>query len=262
MRRLADILAFLLLLFLAACSKTPDGVLPPDEMADLMADLHKGDAVIQLEAQRYRADTMRRQLRLAILSRHGVSEATLDSSLSWYAHNLPEYVKVYDGVVARLEDDLEQNSKAGIGVEAPARIVIDSDSASVWPLTTSRRFARGSASDFMVFSIPADRNWQPGDVYEWRSRFTAASGVASVILAADYVDGTTEYVSDGFSGDGWRSLKLYLDPDKRASRVYGSFYYNVPSVSYVDSISLIRTRHLPADSLMRSHQRVVRQPDR
>ena len=47
---LTGILLFLLsVVALSSCNRTPSGVIPPDEMTDLLVDLHKGDAVVEVE---------------------------------------------------------------------------------------------------------------------------------------------------------------------------------------------------------------------
>lgn len=259
----ALILSLLAILVMTACDPTPRGVLSPDDMADLLVDIHKGDAVIESEGQRYYADSARRQLKDAILKRHNVSQAELDSSLAWYGRNLPEYVKVYDKVIAQLEKDIENNGKAGESPQAPMQIIIDSDSANLWPGINSRRLSPMAASDFITFNLISDRNWSPGDVYELKSRLTNASGTTLTTIAVDYADGTTERMVDRSAGQGWISSRIYLDPNKKATRIYGTIYHPTypGQITYIDSISLIRTRHNPADSIMRKRQSVGKTPN-
>ena len=42
----------------AACDRTPDYVIKPDDMADLLVDIHKGEGVIDLNSASYRNDSL------------------------------------------------------------------------------------------------------------------------------------------------------------------------------------------------------------
>ena len=44
----AEIAAAGLLLLTCACSKVPGGVIPPERMAELLADFHTGEAVVDM----------------------------------------------------------------------------------------------------------------------------------------------------------------------------------------------------------------------
>lgn len=57
MRKLLSIIAVALLA--VACSKTPKGIIPPEEMAQLMADIHTAEAVIELNRGEYRSDSLK-----------------------------------------------------------------------------------------------------------------------------------------------------------------------------------------------------------
>ena len=244
---LTGILLFLLsVVALSSCNRTPSGVIPPDEMTDLLVDLHKGDAVVEVERSYYSNDSLRKVLKQSILLKHGVTQDEVDSSLMWYGHHLDRYMEVYDDVIARLESDIEETRKLGVNNvdDKPSQIVVDGDSVNIWPGVTSRRFSPSMAGEFITFSLNSDRNWERGDSYTLKSKLVSAEGVSRFSIVVAYNDGTSEYNSMTTSGGGWKSISLPLDSAKIATSVYGAIQYTPKEdeVAYIDSISLVRTR--------------------
>ena len=113
MRHLPLIIVSTLLLLLVACGKTPGYVISPDKMAEIMADLHTGEAVVDANGAAYRNDSVKRALMQSICEIHGVTTADLDTSLYWYGNNLPEYVKVYDKTIEILNARIAEVEKSG-----------------------------------------------------------------------------------------------------------------------------------------------------
>ena len=83
-------------LLVASCSKIPSYVLQPDDMASLMADIHVGESVIDLNRSQYPNDSTKMMMKQSVLARHGVTQHDLDTSMEWYSHNLSYYMDVYD----------------------------------------------------------------------------------------------------------------------------------------------------------------------
>lgn len=231
-------------LMAAACNGTPSGVLKPDKMRRLLVDLHKGDAVVESNRALYNDDSLRRVFKQSVLQKHGVTPEELDSSMMWYGNHLDKYIEIYDGVIADLEEQVADAQKLGIKQTEPARMVVDGDSVNIWPGIIGRRFAPAMASDYITFALTSDRNWERGDSYLLRLKSIANNRPVDINIAADYTDGTTEYISRSLSGEGWKDLRLSLDSTKVAVNIYGAIHY-APApgeVAYIDSISLVRTR--------------------
>lgn len=244
-------------LILAGCSRTPSGVIPPDKMTRLMADIHRGDAVVELDSRSFRNDSTRRLLKQSILAKHGVTQEDLDSSLMWYGHHLPLYVEVYDGVIALLEEDIKKARLEGSKpLPAQNRRILDGDTVDLWPGAKSVRLSNTGASDFITFSLQSDRSWEPGDSYHLTSRMTGGNSMSRNTIVVEYNDGSAEYFFDTPTGEGMHTTDIYLDPDKKATRLYGSIHYApvAGEIVFIDSLSLIRQRHQKIDTLARKGQ--------
>lgn len=248
------VLALITIVFVG-CNGVPSYVIQPDDMAELVADLHTGDAVVELNYQYYATDSSRRALKQAILHKHGITQEQLDTSYMWYGAHLKEYQQVYYDAEAILQERLDHSN--AIAIEN-ARMSVSGDSVDVWQQSKTLRYGNNSARSFVTFNLKGDKNTKPGDSYTWRAKFFNLTGVAYWNIIADYADGTTETLNGQFSGDGWQSLTFFADSTRNIKNVYGSLELS-PSFEgdlYIDSIQLVRNRLNPQMYVQRYRQRL------
>jgi hypothetical protein len=237
-------LAAATLLTAASCHRTPDGVLSQEEMAQLLADIHLADAIVQDRRMgQLDSDSLRQTVKNAVLAKHGVTQAQLDSSFHWYGHNLPRYIEVYERVDTILGDSLRAiNMAAHQELTAAA-----GDSVNVWYLPQSVTFSQRSASTFVTFSIDADSTWERGDVYQWQMTVENNNSPLHLTMLVDYANhnGTTEVLEGAeVKEPGRASVEFRLDSTMNAKRIYGFMQLSPREGerAFVDSIKLIRTR--------------------
>lgn len=243
------LLSALIVLTAMACTGVPESVIQPHEMAELLADIHTGEAVVETNSASFHTDSAKYRLKLAIFERHGVTPEMVDSSLRWYGYHMDKYVEVYDEVAGILEERLLlAEDRAGDAAQVPEHsMAMEGDSVDVWMGIRSRRFSTEMPSQIMTFNLTSDPNWERGDIYTFRGKMLQNDTRAMLALAMDYSDGTVEYVTKPLIGDGWHEVRIAADSTKMLREVYGSFAY-VPTpghVTFVDSISLTRTRWKP-----------------
>lgn len=265
-RRASDIALLLtLLLMLAGCHKRPGMVLPQERLARIIADMELADAyATDQRLTSVGSDSMRLNLRRSILSKHGVNEATLDSSLSWYGRNLPEYLKMLERADSILADSLRALELE----EQTALATAAGDTIDLWPHAPSVVFARNQPSDFVVFELPIDSTWQRGDVVTLTFALHNAQSSISAALNVDYANRaeTTDGITTiSFPGDAAKaSVKLQLDSTITARRVYGYLHMSPKEGerAFADSIRLVRTRMVSKDyNHLRRLQRRIRRHD-
>jgi len=216
-------------------------------MAELLADMHTGEAIVETSSRTFATDSSKQAFLQAIYEKHGVTREEVDSSLRWYGYNIERYMEVYDRTVEILEKRLEKAQDiAGASAEGSTEIDVNlqGDSVDVWPGMRWRRFARNMPGNQITFSLSNDRNWEKGDVYTLRSKIIDNHGPLDYTIAADYSDGTHEYISASLPGDGWHDIQFVLDSSRTAQRVYGIVSYHPQKNEnvFIDSISLMRTR--------------------
>lgn len=231
------------MLLLAACSRTPSGVIPPERMAALMADMRMADAVVSVNGRQYRTDSSRYVLRQAVFNRNGVTAAEFDSSLVWYGHNLKQYQEMTDRSIEILEKRL-----AALGSTGGAVISVAGDSVDVWPDAVAYTVTSRSPSQYLTFHLDADQNWERGDSYTWRLKLIVPPAAGSWAITTEYDDGSVEVYNSSLSTTTGRSeLTFYTDSTRTARSINGwlrlSPEAHRPAV--IDSVSLVRRRIRP-----------------
>lgn len=244
-RRLTALVIGVLAVVVVGCNRRPDGVLGKEDMARLMADIQRAEVVVETNTRTY-DDSLKRVLRQSIYAKHGVTTEQVDSSLSWYGYNMERYLEVYDRTIEILEKDLElarekasaSNERSTIGIS------FEGDSVDVWTGERFHRWHLNQPSNLIVFNIMADNNSEKGDAYTLRQKLIGTGAPVELVMVVEYRDGTMDYLSKNFNGDGWHDVRFTLDGNKDARAVFGTLSYRPrPGQSaYVDSLSLVRTR--------------------
>lgn len=226
----------------AGCRKTPDGVIPPHKMADLIIDIHKAEGVVDMDYRDWGNDSSRLLLRDAVYRHHNADQAKVDSSLAYYGRNITEYIKIYDEVISRLEEDIDKSEAMG---NQGIQLSIVGDSANAWPLARRINLSSTSPSKVLSFALQRDENWKNGDSYTWNAKVINARDVIKWLIGAEYADGGFEW-NTAESGEGNDAVSIWLQTDstRDVEKVFG---YAVTSpvgndILYLDSISLVRER--------------------
>ncbi len=248
--------ALLAALMLAGCTPTPKGVVPPDDMAELLADIHTGESVVEIESRTFNNDSLRRTFKQSILAKHGVTSEQFDSSLMWYGQHIDLYSSVYEDVIKILEKRISKAEQNGdVDYAQPSSGPAESDmnfygdSVDVWSGMRSMAFSSKSPTLTIPFSMVANQNWERGDVYTLRARLVNANSQAFLSMAVEYNDGSIDYVTNRTMGNGWKTIRLFTDSARVARSIYGHITYLPMSneVAYLDSITLVRKRHEVGD---------------
>lgn len=243
MKKNINILAIMTVAFLliAGCKSTPGDVLPREEMAQLLADIHIGESIVDVERTKFYSDSLKKTVKQSILIEHNVTQEQLDTSFAWYGRNIEEYIAVYDRVIEIINDNITQ---LGSSIGEKVTVSLEGDSIDTWQGIRHYCFNENSPSHFISFSLPKDHYWEKGDIYIWNVKLINNISPMKWGIAADYTDGSSEYITSTTYNDGWNELTFVSDSTKSMNRVYG--YINiVPKESeqtYLDSISLMRIR--------------------
>ncbi len=228
-------------LVIIGCNSTPSEVLSKEDMAQLLADIHIGESVVDAERTKYYSDSLKKVVKQSILIKHNVTQAQLDTSFAWYGHNIEEYIAVYDRVIEILDDDI---NKLGTISTEKVNITYEGDSVDVWQKVRHYSINANSPSQFITFSLSKDYTWENGDNYTWRLKLINNISQLKWCIAADYSDGSSEFTNSSISNEGWNEIQLVPDSTKTLNRVYG-YLYATPrdaEIIYLDSISLVRNR--------------------
>ena len=233
----------------SACDRTPDHIIKPKAMEDLLIDIHKTEAIIEKNYQKYGTLEQKELLRNTVFKNHGVDKAMFDSSLMWYGHHLPKYIEIYDNVIERLKAE-DEAVKALIVENNAQPLSRPGDSVNIWSKERFYVFEPYIRRNILAFEIPADDNYQEKDIFILKFKLNMLSPKTNgqyphVTLAVKHKNDSTQFIDADIRKNGWSTFRVESD-SSAISKVYGSII--VPShpdwiKTYADSISLTRIRY-------------------
>ena len=224
---------------IGGCRRVPDGVIPPEDMAVIMADTYMGEGVVDMNNSVFPNDSSRMVLKQSIYASHCVSREQVDTSFVWYGHHIEEYIKVLD----RTEEILKERQHS-LAVTSSRQLSLSGDSVNIWAGAERVTVGKGYPRRFITFAVTPDTTWHPGDSYTLRYKLVNGQRPVNSRVCVDYEGGITRIYDGRGRSQGVTSLKFRIDPDKTPERMYG--YIDVDARAgehfHIDSIALIRTR--------------------
>ena len=252
MKKLFGIIS--LLVILAGCSKTPNHVISEDDMASLLIDIYKAEAVIDdAQNKQFKTDSMKMKMRQSVFMRHNVTQEKYDTSMVWYAHNLDVYGEVFDEIIKRLEKEEKELNKGDFTsvVEVASGEVKPSmpryrevgDTADIWGRNRVWTLLPGIKQHMISFDIKPDAENMRGDKYELAFKAVNMQKRLKLYMGLDYEDGSTAFQQTTFNGEGWHRCKLQSDSTRDVKRVYGYLEYESQpqKTVFIDSVEMLRT---------------------
>lgn len=268
---IVSILLGILFLSFTSCKQQGEEILNKEQMAELLVDVHKSEAVIALNYSKFPNDSTKSIIRAAVFKRHNITQAQFDSSLVWYGNHIEDYMEIYDKVIERLNQENEE-IKALIAQDNAQILTRAGDTVDIWKLERSHIFDSDKRENIFAFDIMADENFFKND------RFILKIHVINVpkddakpltYLAVRHDEQNINYNWGKIIKEGWNELKVQCDSSIRMNTVYG--YIAMPErtdghVMYMDSIILLRIHEKPGMEEFSYHvmetqpNRIVKRP--
>lgn len=224
---------------LSACKKTPEGILSEEDMAQLMADIHMGEAMIDFNYADYPNDSTRKALKQSIFAEHNVTAEEVDTSFVWYGNHIEDYIKVYDRTIEIIQTRQRENANA-----THEQISVAGDSVQVWHGPQRLKVSNTMPSRIVPFNILPDSTWKKGDIYILSYKLINQQSDVTGRLLVDYDNGSTGYSDETTTQRNATLLHLQPDTTLNLVRIYGYLRFAPDSNTAfeVDSISLTRVR--------------------
>lgn len=261
--------------FLIGCDKAPSGVIPESDMAHVLADFAKAEALISQYPDKFPDDSSKMALKQSILNKYDADLAMYDSSLVWYAHNLKLYSELHNKAVIILEKEGNIKHDEGTGnqwsantpqpvsppTDGTKRVYpTNGDSANIWKEPQQWILTSAMRDGYIKFDYKPDSESRQGDLYSLNFKMLNSSGNSvKILLAIDYHNGTTSYINRTANVYGWSNYEIQSDKDRTIKRIYGYIHYNIKPqrVTFIDSIYLLRTHHDPEKYHLFNIQRIA-----
>ena len=154
------IVVSLCLLTIACKPGVPRDIIQPDDMEKLLYDYHVSQAMAT-EGEG-NMEYNERLYKLAVLKKHGVTEAEFDSSLVYYTRHTEQLHKIYQ----RLSERMNKEALAlGASTDEVNRFTLTStgDTANIWKGDINAALIPYAPYNVISFVIPADTSFRKGD---------------------------------------------------------------------------------------------------
>lgn len=210
-----------------ACKPTiPRDVIQPDDMEEILYDYHLVHAAADLHSDSSRFYNAR-LYQLAVLKKHGVTEAEFDSSMVYYTRHTEKLYAIYERLAKRMGvgQELERES------DGLNRYSLEKgEAANVWNGEKSHVFVPKSPFNRLSFVIPVDTSYHKGDrmILEFDAQFLYQEGIRDgiAILAAKLTNDSVITRVMHMSSNIHYSLEVFDDKSLGIKDVRGLFYLN------------------------------------
>lgn len=237
------------LLLLGSCKpQVPGRYIQPGDMEDLLYDYHlaQGAAVIDEDMT---SDYKRRLYFLAVLEKHGVTEAEFDSSMVYYYSHADRMAKIYHNLEERMEAAAQKiGANGGMRVET---FGTSGDTANVWNGPRSKVLMARPLNNRLDFKITADTSYHANDMLQlyFMSSFLYQEGTkdAVALIAVKYDGDTIVSRYQRVLSSGETRLTINERNDRKIKEISGFIYLGRGSgdsktlkLMVVDKMQLVR----------------------
>lgn len=155
----------------------PSEYIQPGDLEDILYDYHVADGMATQKSGNH--DFYLRAYRLAVLKKHGITEAELDSSLVYYTRHTELLHQIYEHLAKRLSDEAVALGASASGIDRYNTLSTTGDTASIWKGESSAIFVPKPPFNQLSFSVKADTTFHKGDVIllHFRAQFIYQDGI-------------------------------------------------------------------------------------
>ncbi|MDD3078677.1 MAG: DUF4296 domain-containing protein [Paludibacter sp.] len=249
-----------LIIFMSACNRRPNGVLSKREMVEFLTDLHKLDGTLFVAEMGSANDRENIYYYNAILKKHGITKDQFDSSLVWYSKDPKRFGYMYDDVLAnlnKLNEDVKNRKYHPID-----SLVLRNSLTDIWQKERKYVLGKDSTPKEIKFSIKnSELKW--ADTYSLSFLQRIAPGDSSsnkhIKMSIYYTDGTVDSIYTKTYADSLlRRFTLTFAAryqhriDSLTGTLYGYNEHKGNTILTIDSIKLMRKYDaLMQDSIFR-----------
>ncbi|WP_455076058.1 DUF4296 domain-containing protein [Prevotella koreensis] len=233
MNRLRDILLLLsVCCFFIACKPgVPGDIIQPDDMEEILIDLHVADGMaLSNPAAADNVEYYRLLYRLGVLKKHDVTQAQFDSSMVYYARYPDRLHDIYEDVAERLSKKALALGASAADINRYGTLTSDADTTNVWLGERSIVLLPQPPYNTFSFTIVADSAYQKGDrmILNFDTDFIFQDGMQDgvAMLAVRFANDSVASSVVHFSGSQHRTLEVADSKHVGIKEVKGFFYMN------------------------------------
>ncbi len=158
MRHTIYLLLMMTMMIVTSCAPSlPDGVLSPDEMEDVLLDMHVAQGIYDTHEFRS-TDSDIIALRANVLKKHDITQEEWDYSMEYYCQHADELHNIYVNLVDRVE-----RSVISLGGKSEGMQGEEADTANVWNTARNIILMQQAPYNVLSYDITPDSTFQDGD---------------------------------------------------------------------------------------------------
>lgn len=235
---------------LLACKPTvPSKYIQPDDMEDLLYDYHVAQALASVDPMA-NYDFERTKYFLAVLKKHGVTQADFDSSMVYYYSHLDRLKPIYQEVNDRLADEAKSVG-ASVGSGRYLGYSTTGDTANIWKNTSDLILIPRPTMNRFDFTVEVDTSFYKGDsfVFQFMSEYLWQSGSkdAVVCIVTKYEGDSIIQTTNHVSVSGISQIRVPANREQKLKQMYGFIYLNAGpndettrKIMFISQIQLVR----------------------
>ena len=254
MRKFGLFLLSMMMLLVWGCDKDTPRHLSHGKMEAILYDYHVADAVSNTDVNY--DDTLRLNVyKLAVLQKHGVTEADFDSSMVYYTRHADELYEIYERLSKRLADEALILGASASEANRYMTISNTGDTANIWTGDESLVLTQHAGFNVYSFSLKADTTYKPGDqfILSFETKFIYQDGARSgmALLALTYENDSTASVMTRMSIDN--QYRVNISDGERRGIKQVSGYFMLQHNPDKESRSTLKLMHVGNIALVRIH---------
>ena len=178
-RLLFHMLFSTILFVIVACKPgVPSDFLQPGELEDILYDLHIADGMAVTEGNYQDVAFRRMAYREAVLRKYNITEAVLDSSLTYYYRHTERLHEIYKNLAKRLDSEAVTLGASANELSQFGTITSQGDTATVWNYRQTAVLMPQAPYNTISFEVKADTAYHQGDkiILAFDGRFVYQDG--------------------------------------------------------------------------------------
>ena len=216
-------------LALAGCKPgVPREIIQPGDMEDILYDYHVADGIPYISGDYKDISYWRQVYRDAVLRKHGVTEAELDSSLIYYYRHTELLHDIYQRLSKRLNNDAIALGATASELSQYEGLSSLGDTTTVWKDAQSLALIPVAPYNTFTFEITADSSYHEGDkmIMSFDNQYIFQEGMRDgmVMMAVTFKNDSTASQVLRVVTDNHYTMQIADDDRIGIKQIRGFFY--------------------------------------
>ena len=244
-----------LMLVMACTPSVPSEYIQPGDMEDILYDYHLSQAMVKTDNPGDIGSYDRTKYFLAVLKKHGVTEAEFDSSLVYYYSHLVRLKEIYAEVNERLADEAKELGATVGDITRYSQYSAAGDTANIWSEVSNLLLIPRPTMNRFDFTVKVDTSFYKGDSFmlQFMSEYIWQNGMKDAVacIVTKYEGDSIIQTVNHISVSGLSQIRIPANNESKLKEMRGYIYLssgndgpdNTRKMMFISQIQLIRFHH-------------------